>query len=275
MQTAIANRVELGSELRRGIRNGEFFLVYQPIFRLTDQAMTGVEALLRWRHPERGVVMPNDFIPTLEASGMILEVGRFVLEEACRQAAQWAGANRPLTVSVNASGRQLDQEDFVAEVEHALALSGLQPSSLTIEITETTLMRDTEISAMRLRELKKVGVNLAIDDFGTGYCSLAYLQQFPIDSLKIDRSFVSQMGSSSEGAALVHTIVQMGRDLNLDTLAEGIETSEQLTRLRLEQCKSGQGYLFSRPLAVPALEELFTEAAAVDRSTGAGQRPYV
>jgi diguanylate cyclase (GGDEF)-like protein len=256
MQAAIANRVGLESELREGIRNNDFFLVYQPIFRLDDQTMTGVEALLRWRHPTRGLVMPGEFIPTLEATGMILDVGRFVLEEACRQAAKWAQAGRPLTVSVNASGRQLDREDFVGLVERTLAASGLEPRLLTIEITETTLMQDTELSAMRLRGLKRAGVKLAIDDFGTGYCSLAYLQQFPVDSLKIDRSFVSQMESSAEGAALVRTIVQMGRDLNLDTLAEGIETTEQLTRLQLEECKSGQGYLFARPLAVAALEEL-------------------
>jgi diguanylate cyclase (GGDEF)-like protein len=256
MQAAIANRVGLESELREGIRNNEFFLVYQPIFRLEDQKMTGVEALLRWRHPTRGLVMPGEFIPALEATEMILDVGRFVLEEACRQAAEWAQAGRPLTVSVNASGRQLDREDFVGLVERTLAGSGLQPRLLTIEITETTLMQDAELSAMRLRALKRAGVKLAIDDFGTGYCSLAYLQQFPVDSLKIDRSFVSQMESSSEGAALVRTIVQMGRDLNLDTLAEGIETTEQLARLQLEECKSGQGYLFARPLAVEALEEL-------------------
>ncbi len=155
MQAAIANRVGLESELREAIRNNEFFLVYQPIFRLDDQTMTGVEALLRWRHPTRGLVMPGDFIPTLEATGMILDVGRFVLEEACRQAAMWAQAGRPLTVSVNASGRQLDREDFVGLVERTLALSGLEPRLLTIEITETTLMQDTELSAMRLRGLKR------------------------------------------------------------------------------------------------------------------------
>jgi diguanylate cyclase (GGDEF)-like protein len=261
MQAAIATRVELESELREAIRNNEFFLVYQPIFRLQDQTMTGVEALLRWRHPTRGLVMPGEFIPVLEATGMILDVGRFVLEEACRQAALWAQAGRPLTVSVNASGHQLDREDFVGLVDRTLALSGLQPRLLTIEITETTLMQDAKLSALRLRALKRAGVKLAIDDFGTGYCSLAYLQQFPVDSLKIDRSFVSQMESSAEGAALVRTIVQMGRDLNLDTLAEGIETTEQLTRLRLEECKSGQGYLFARPLAVAALEELLAGRA--------------
>jgi diguanylate cyclase (GGDEF)-like protein len=264
MQAAIANRVGLESELREGIRNNDFFLVYQPIFRLDDQTMTGVEALLRWRHPTRGLVMPGEFIPTLEATGMILDVGRFVLEEACRQAAKWAQAGRPLTVSVNASGRQLDREDFVGLVERTLAASGVEPCLLTIEITETTLMQDTELSAMRLRGLKRAGVKLAIDDFGTGYCSLAYLQQFPVDSLKIDRSFVSQMGSSAEGAALVRTIVQMGRDLNLDTLAEGIETTEQLTRLQLEECKSGQGYLLARPLAVEALEELLAGSQGPD-----------
>jgi diguanylate cyclase (GGDEF)-like protein len=257
MQAAIVTRVGLEAELRDAIRNNEFFLVYQPIFRLQDQTMTGVEALLRWRHPTRGVVMPGEFIPVLEATGMILAVGQFVLEEACAQAAVWAQAGRSLTVSVNASGRQLDREDFVGLVERTLGVSGLQPRLLTIEITETTLMQDAKLSALRLRALKRAGVKLAIDDFGTGYCSLAYLQQFPIDSLKIDRSFVSQMGSSAEGAALVRTIVQMGRDLNLDTLAEGIETTEQLTRLQLEECKSGQGYLFARPLAVAALEELF------------------
>ena len=257
MQAAIANRVGLESELRDAVRNNEFFLVYQPIFRLEDQTMTGVEALLRWRHPTRGLVAPGEFIPTLEATGMILNVGRFVLEEACCQAALWAQAGRPLTVSVNASGRQLDREDFVDLVEQTLALSGLQPRLLTIEITETTLMQDTQLSATRLRGLKRLGVTLAIDDFGTGYCSLAYLQQFPVDSLKIDRSFVSRMESSAEGAALIHTIVQMARDLNLSTVAEGIETAEQLTRLRLEECKNGQGYLFARPLTVAALDELF------------------
>jgi len=257
MQAAIASRVGFESELREAVRHNEFFLVYQPIFRLEDQTMTGVEALLRWRHPTRGLVAPSEFIPTLEATGMILNVGRFVLEEACCQAALWAKAGRTLTVSVNASGRQLDREDFVDLVEQTLALSGLPPRLLTIEITETTLMQDTRLSATRLRGLKRLGVTLAIDDFGTGYCSLAYLQQFPVDSLKIDRSFVSQMGSSAEGAALIHTIVQMARDLNLNTVAEGIETAEQLTRLRLEECQSGQGYLFARPLTVAALDELF------------------
>ncbi len=187
--------------------------------------MTGVEALLRWRHPTRGLVVPGEFIPTLEATGMILDVGRFVLEEACGQAAMWAQAGRPLTVSVNASGHQLDGEDFVGLVERTLELSGLEPPLLTIEITETTLMQDATLSALRLRALKRAGVKLAIDDFGTGYCSLAYLQQFPVDSHKIDRSFVSRMESSAEGAALIHTIVQMARDLNLGPVAEGIETS--------------------------------------------------
>ncbi|MGH9105197.1 MAG: bifunctional diguanylate cyclase/phosphodiesterase [Acidimicrobiales bacterium] len=262
MQAAIAKRMSLEAELRDAIRNREFFLVYQPIFTLVDQRLMGAEALVRWGHPERGVVMPAEFIPTLEATGMIVELGRFVLEEACQQAAKWAREGYPLNVSVNVSSRQLDREDFVEFVGSVLDFSGFRPEWLTVEITETTLMNNTELSVRRLRALKQIGVNLAIDDFGTGYCSLAYLQQFPIDSLKIDRSFVSRMGSSPEGAALVHTIVQMGRDLNLNTLAEGIETPDQLDRLRLEECESGQGYLFARPLDVPAIEALIAGSRA-------------
>jgi diguanylate cyclase (GGDEF)-like protein len=256
MHSAIATRLELESELRDALRRGEFFLAYQPTFSLTDQTMTGAEALLRWRHPTRGIVMPGEIIPTLESTGLILEVGRFVLETACHDAAAWAESGHPMTVSVNASGRQLDRSDFITVVQHALDSSGLSPQSLTIEITETTLMRDTELSTLRLRALKQLGINLAIDDFGTGYCSLAYLQQFPVDSLKIDQSFVSLMETSPEGAALIHTIVQMGRDLNLETLAEGIETPAQLARLRLEECTNGQGFLFARPLEVSALDDL-------------------
>jgi diguanylate cyclase (GGDEF)-like protein len=256
MHAAIETRLGLETELREALADQQFFLVYQPIFVLSDQTMTGAEALLRWRHPVRGVVMPNDFIPTLEATGMILEVGRFVLEEACRRAVGWAELGHEMMISVNVSGCQLDREDFVSVVEQAVLSSGLEPRLLTIEITETTLMQNTALSAKRLRALKEVGVNVAIDDFGTGYCSLAYLQQFPVDSLKIDRSFVSQMTSSAEGGALIHTIVQMGRDLNLKTLAEGIETPEQLARLQIEECANGQGYLFARPLEASAIGEL-------------------
>jgi diguanylate cyclase (GGDEF)-like protein len=268
MHAAIETRLGLEAELREALVDQQFFLVYQPIFVLSDQTMSGAEALLRWRHPVRGVVMPNDFIPTLEATGLIFEVGRFVLEEACRRAAIWARLGHEMMISVNASGRQLDREDFVSMVEQAVVLSGLEPRLLTIEITETTLVRNTVLSAKRLRALKEIGVKVAIDDFGTGYCSLAYLQQFPVDCLKIDRSFVSQMTSSSEGGALVHTIVQMGKDLNLKTLAEGIETQEQLERLQIEDCANGQGYLFARPLESSAIDDLVAATRELTKERG-------
>ncbi|MGH9302972.1 MAG: putative bifunctional diguanylate cyclase/phosphodiesterase [Acidimicrobiales bacterium] len=256
MRTAIAARLALEADLRAAIRQGELFLAYQPIFSLDSQQMTGAEALLRWRHPERGIVMPDEFMATLEATGMILQVGRFVLEEACRQAAEWASRGHVLTVSVNVAGRQLEREDFIGVVEHALAASGLDSSNLTIEITETTLMRDVELSSSQLTALKALGVNIAVDDFGTGYCSLAYLQQFPVDTLKIDRSFVSRMESSEDGTSLVRAIIRMAQDLDLGTLAEGIETPEQLERLRLDECNSGQGFLFAHPLEASAFSDL-------------------
>ncbi|MGH9295369.1 MAG: putative bifunctional diguanylate cyclase/phosphodiesterase, partial [Acidimicrobiales bacterium] len=244
------------------IRKREFFVVYQPTFSLDDERITGAEALLRWNHPQRGSVLPGEFIPTLEATGMILEVGELVLERACSQAARWVRDGNPLTVSVNVSGRQLDRDDFVATVHDVLSSTGLEPRLLTLEITETTLMRNAELSARRLRSLKQLGVNVAVDDFGTGYCSLAYLQQFPVDALKIDQSFVSRMESSAEGAALVHTIVQMGRDLNIETVAEGIETVAQLERLRRERCSNGQGFLLAHPLEAGAFAELVAASRA-------------
>lgn len=266
MRETVAARLGLEAELREAVAQRQFFLVYQPTFDLGDQRITGAEALLRWRHPERGLIMPGEFIPALEATGMIIDVGRYVLFEACRQAAEWRRAGHELAVSVNVSARQVEREDLVEVVEDALRSAELPPDALTLEITETTLMRNTELSATRLRSLKSVGVNLAIDDFGTGYCSLAYLQQFPVDSLKIDQSFVSRMESSAEGAALVHMIVQLGKDLNLVTLAEGIETPSQLARLQLEECVAGQGYLLARPLDPGAMGELLDERRA--RSAG-------
>lgn len=256
MQEAVDSRLGLEAELRSAIREEEFFLVYQPTFTLDDQRLIGAEALLRWRHPERGVVGPVEFIPTLESTGLIVKVGEHVLRSACRQAAQWASMGHPIEISVNVSGRQLDREDIVSVVERALADAHLEPELLTLEITETTLMHDPAFSARRMRELKALGVNIAIDDFGTGYCSLAYLQQFPVDCLKIDQSFIAQMMASVEGRALVRTIIQMGKDLNLSTLAEGIEDLDQLVGLRADNCTKGQGFFLARPLEVDAVEAL-------------------
>jgi len=261
MQTAVLDRIELDADLRGALGGNEFFLLYQPVFDLDHVRVSGVEALLRWRHPSRGVVAPDQFIPMLEDSGLIVEVGRWVLAEACRQAAQWHSRGYPLSMSVNVSMRQLEVPTFVEHVEEALALSGLDPDALVIEITESTLMRDADATVTRLRQIKGLGVHVAIDDFGTGYSSLAYLRQFPVDALKIDRSFISAMADSPESSALIHTLVELGRTLGLETLAEGIEDTEQLHKLQEEHCDRGQGFLFSRPIDPDALEAFLAQAA--------------
>jgi EAL domain-containing protein (putative c-di-GMP-specific phosphodiesterase class I) len=215
--------------------------------------VTGVEALLRWKHPLRGIVQPDSFIPLLEETGLIVSIGQWVLDQACQQAAEWKRQGYHLAISVNVSARQLETDQLVEDVRNALSGSGLDAGSLIVEVAETTLMRDADATALRLTTLKTLGVRIAIDDFGTGYSSLAYLRQFPVDSLKIDRSFISGIADSPESAALMHTLVQLGKTLGLETLAEGIEQSDQLGQLQIEQCDSGQGFLFARPLTVEAV----------------------
>jgi diguanylate cyclase (GGDEF)-like protein len=254
MQHTVQDRMELDMDLREALAKEQFFLDYQPTFSLSDMRPTGVEALLRWKHPERGVVQPDAFIPLLEETGQIVEVGRWILGEACRQGATWREAGLQIEMAVNVSGRQLDTDQLVVDIRAALAASGLEPSALTIEITETTLMRNIKETARRLSEIKELGVRIAIDDFGTGYSSLAHLQQFPVDALKIDRSFISGLQRNKEGETLIHTLVQLGKALSIETFAEGIEQQEELSILKAEDCDSGQGFLFARPLSVAAAE---------------------
>jgi EAL domain-containing protein (putative c-di-GMP-specific phosphodiesterase class I) len=211
--------------------------------------------LIRWGCPTRGVVQPNDFIPLLEDSGLIVDVGSWVLEHACMQSAAWRSAGYPVGIAVNVSARQLDGDEFVGVVEASLAASGLDPLALTLEITETALMRNAEETAERLRAIKDLGVRIAIDDFGTGYSSLSHLQRFPVDALKIDRSFLTQLAENPEGETLIRTLVQLGKALSIETLAEGIERAHELTLLQEENCDSGQGYLFARPLEVADAEK--------------------
>ncbi len=258
MHTAVQDHHLLEMELREALPGGQFTLVYQPIFNLAGGQTTGVEALLRWNHPDRGVVHPDAFIPILEGSGMIIEVGRWVLQEACRQGARWHQRGFPLDMSVNVSARQLENDRLVDDVRTALATNGFAATSLTIEITETAIMRNVAAVVPRLAALKATGVRIAIDDFGTGYSSLAYLQQFPVDTLKIDRSFISSMADSPESGALIRTLVQLGKTLGLETLAEGIEETDQCSQLEREHCDSGQGFLYARPLDVDALESFLT-----------------
>jgi diguanylate cyclase (GGDEF)-like protein len=254
MQGAVQSRAELEMDLREALANEQFHLVYQPIVNLNDMAPTGVEALIRWQHPVRGEVQPEDFIPLLEETGLITQIGRWVLSQACAQGALWRSAGHDVGIAINVSGRQLDSDEIVAEVERALFESGLDAHALTIEITETTLMRNAEDTARRLSAIKALGVRIAIDDFGTGYSSLGHVQKFPVDALKIDRSFIAGLRHSPEGEAIMHTLVQLGKALAIETVAEGIEQQLELSQLRGELCDSGQGFLFARPLDVAATE---------------------
>ncbi len=255
MQTVIQHRVELESELRSALDCNEFRLLYQPIYNLDDLSLVAVEALLRWDHPTRGVVQPDEFIPILEQTGQIREVGAWVLRQACAQTAAWHARGDTLDVSVNVSGRQLDDDAIINHIRQALSLSGLDATSLIIEVTETALMRNIHATAGRLREIRNLGVRIAIDDFGTGYSSLAYLQQFPVDCLKIDRSFTN--ATSPESKALIATLVQLGKDLGLTTLAEGVETTDQMDHLRDEHVNQAQGFLLARPLDPVIIETKF------------------
>jgi diguanylate cyclase (GGDEF)-like protein len=261
MQTAVHDHRNLAVDLRRALEDGQFFLLYQPTVELSTGRFTGVEALLRWRHPERGVIQPDDFIPALESSGLIIPVGQWVLEEACRQGAMWHRQGHRIAVSVNVSVRQLERDRIVDDVHRSLSASGFDPSMLILELTETTLMSDVAATLARLELLKALGVRLAVDDFGTGYSSLAYLRQFPIDVLKIDRTFVSGIADTQEAAALVHTLVQLGKALGLETIAEGVETNDQRSRLTAEKVDGGQGFLFARPLDVTAVDRLLKDSA--------------
>jgi diguanylate cyclase (GGDEF)-like protein/PAS domain S-box-containing protein len=252
---------EVQADLQRALERGEFAVHYQPIVDISTGAATGMEALVRWLHPSRGLLPPIEFIGVAEESGLIVPLGKWVLAEACRQTAQWR-AEFPeasgLTVSVNLSTRQLLEPDLVTQVRDVLEESGLDPSALVLEITEGSLMQDAGTTAVKLHHLKELGVSLAIDDFGTGSSSLAYLRQFPIDLLKIDKSFVDQVTTvESEGPALVRAIIELAQTFHLQTVAEGIEESEQLDELRLAGCHSAQGYLFARPLPSTEMEAYF------------------
>jgi diguanylate cyclase (GGDEF)-like protein/PAS domain S-box-containing protein len=260
MQSAAVARIELRSDLDSALAGGQFFLVYQPIFDLANGAVRGVEALIRWRHRDRGVLGPNDFIPILEESGMIVDVGRWVLEQACAQAATWESLGHSISMSVNVSLRQLASEQFVYDVRRALASSTLDAGSLLIEVTESTVMQEVDATPARLGRLKDLGVQIAIDDFGTGYSSLAHLRQLPVDVLKIDRSFVAGIDGRADSLALIHTVIELGRTLGLISCAEGVEEYSQLDALRNERCDRAQGFLFSQPVPPEQIEALLARA---------------
>ena len=255
---ATVARMELKADLRGALERGELHIDYQPLVDLATAEILGSEALMRWNHPKHGPVPPMDFVPLAEENGLILELGRWILETACHQTRAWQEATgRPeLAISVNLSGRQILDRDLVPDVRRILSESGLAPSALTLEMTESVLVQDVDATVGTLKALKAIGVRLAIDDFGTGYSSLSYLRQFPIDILKIDRSFVASLDGSRDSTALVRSILDLSTTLRLDTVAEGIEESGQLDVLRDLGAQQGQGYLFARPMGPDDLGDL-------------------
>jgi EAL domain-containing protein (putative c-di-GMP-specific phosphodiesterase class I) len=265
MNTRAVERLELETALRRALERGEFRLYYQPILSLADERVCEVEALIRWAHPERGLVPPGVFIPVAEETGLIVPIGQWVLEEACRQVRTWQawrGTDRPLVLSVNLSARQFQHPDLVADIERALRVTGLDPCTLKLEVTESVVMQDAAAATTTLQQLKVLGIQLAIDDFGTGYSSLAYLKRFPVDTLKIDRSFVDGLGSDGQDTAIVQSVVALAKTLQLDVTGEGVETPTQAAHLRALGCDRAQGYLFARPLPAGAMLAVLDQDAS-------------
>jgi len=257
MNVCALERQSLEVDLRRALENREFELHYQPKVNLETGAITAVEALIRWRHPQRGLVPPAQFIPVAEACGVIVPIGRWVLGEACRQSRAWRDAGlAPIRIAINVSPLELRDRDFVATVRATLQKTSLEPCCLELELTETFLMQDTTVTAAVLEALKDLGVTLALDDFGTGYSSLSRLQRFPIDTLKIDQSFVRDLTSHADAAGIVSAVIGMGNSLHMRVVAEGVETREQLTFLQQRGCPEGQGYYFSRPVIAAQLPRL-------------------
>ena len=257
MHQGVLARLELRTDLQRAIATEQLELHYQPVVRLDDGGICGVEALLRWRHPERGMIPPDHFIPLAEETGLIIPIGRWVLREGCRQARRIRDAlprDAVFTMSINLSVKQLQHSDVIADVRDAVREAGIDPSALTLEITETVLMADTDLAVTRLRELKALGVNLALDDFGTGYSSLSYLSRFPVDILKMDRSFLRD-GATPETSALTSAVLALGTTLSLRVVAEGIEMPEQRNSLRDLGCEFGQGFFFAYPMDADATLE--------------------
>lgn len=256
MSDRVHARLELEKDVRLAVEQAQFFLAYQPFFDLSDGRVLGAEALLRWRHPRRGVLDAGDFVPLLDEVGALCDVGRWVLHEAARQGRRWHGMGHHIDVSVNVSRTQLESGRLAEDVDGALSASGFQPSSLVLEVNESTLVHDSAAVVAELERLKWRGVKIAVDDFGTAYSSLAYLSQFPVDGVKIDRSFIASIEDSSEAGTLIRVLLDLGRALGLATVAEGIESSAQISRLKKERCEGGQGFLLARPLSPEALEEL-------------------
>jgi diguanylate cyclase (GGDEF)-like protein len=254
-------RLELETDLRYALARGEFQLHYQPIVDLATGKITEMEALIRWLHPQHGLIAPTHFISVAEETGLILPIGEWVLTEACRQVVQWQAEypnDQPLVISVNLSARQFQDPKLIEMISCTLEKTRLKPRCLKLEITESMMIQDSENTVSIIRNLKRLGVQLAIDDFGTGYCSLNYLKRFPVDTLKIDRSFISGLGQNPEDTAIVRAVIAFAKALALSITSEGVETSDQVRQLTTLECDRGQGYYFSKPLSCEAATRLLT-----------------
>jgi len=262
MRHRFMHAANLEYDLRRGLTHGDLFVQYQPIFTLDGRELAGFEALARWNHPERGLISPAEFIPIAEKTGMINDLGDWVLRSACLSMADWRARLPPahdLFISVNISGRQLVQPNLAASVRAVLRETGLVPASLKLEITESAIMENADLALITLHELKKLGISLAIDDFGTGYSSLSYLQRFPVDTLKIDRSFIAAL-DSHDGQQITQAIMALAHSLDLVVVAEGVEKDVQIAALRDMGCQCVQGFFFSRPLDVADVHALLAQS---------------
>jgi EAL domain-containing protein (putative c-di-GMP-specific phosphodiesterase class I) len=269
MHVAVLERLELEVDLQRALDRGEMTVHYQPIVELTTQRIVALEALVRWRHPVRGMIQPAEFIPLAEETGQIHRLGQWVLEQAARDACAWNAdlrADDPVRIGVNLSGRQLQEPTLVGQIAAVLADTGLPAEQLVLEITETVLMQDLEGTVAKLQELRRLGLLLSVDDFGTGYSSLQYLRRFPLDSLKIAKSFVDGVGGPSQDAAVARAIIELGTSFQLSVVAEGIEKPEQHAHLVDLGCTHGQGFLYSRPVPADQVERLLAEGALAWRA---------
>ncbi|MFN2593941.1 MAG: EAL domain-containing protein, partial [Actinomycetota bacterium] len=264
MRDELSARMELKVDLQRALENDELFLQYQPIITLDGRSIEGLEALVRWQHPTRGIVPPGEFIPFAEESGQIVELGRWVLRQACADAVRWQARGdreEPLRVSVNVSASRFRHADFITELREVLGEFQVAPGSLVLEITENVLIKDSEVVAEKLAQIRELGVRLAIDDFGTGYSSLGYLRDFPIDLLKIDKSFIDNVASGPEESALARAVVKLGDALGLSVVAEGVEREEQSDILAAMGCQFAQGFLYARPMDRDKVDELLASEA--------------
>jgi diguanylate cyclase (GGDEF)-like protein/PAS domain S-box-containing protein len=278
MREQAVARMEIEKDLGKAIKGNQFALYYQPKVSLSNQRITGFEALIRWNHPTRGLLYPSEFIPVAEETGLIVPLGLWVLREACRQMADWQKSmisDPPLTISVNLSFKQLAEPGLAGEVERILAETGLDPRTLKLEMTESSLMENVHLASATLGRFKELKIGLEIDDFGTGYSSLSYLRQLPFDTVKIDHSFVKELGTSDDTSEIIRTILQLAKSLGMDVVAEGVETKDQLARLTAMGCTTGQGYYFSKPVDAERAHWMIRDKDALERGFLLKPTPHV